>query len=367
MLTFTIFCHVWFLHTLLIRCSENSTVIRFSVPEDHHIRLQCGSSNTSDVVWTHQDRRVLVTQRGNFETNDDPQRYRLLSDGSLLLLRLDDSDGGEYHCNQRLVAELQVLTGHHFRVSAGRTLLLPCSRSSKARLRWFYRTDGGRREVVFTCFRNGTTKSEREGNRLSYENDALQIQDLRLEDAGLYQCNGKQWTKVSVLTAQPEPTSIQPTTRTSATPAVMTTEAVETKKEKKKRPQNALLIAAVVGLGLMILLMAALCVLLTSLKCSRKKKCGSAFTPQCSRVLRRISCSPVCSAASQVHEDTELQPWKTSSRQTEPYESASPPEDTVHYASLGRQNWRERPCRTLPDQNHHHVIYSSVITRPAAK
>lgn len=34
---------------------------------------------------------------------------------------------------------------------------------------------------------------------------------------------------------------------------------------------SALLIAAVVGLGLMIVLMVAVCVLLTSMKCRRKK------------------------------------------------------------------------------------------------
>ncbi|XP_076610224.1 uncharacterized protein LOC143335012 isoform X2 [Chaetodon auriga] len=349
MLSFMIFCHVWILQTVEIRCRENSTVIRLSVPEDHHVSLQCGGSDSSDVVWTQQNRRVAVTRQGGYETNEDPRRYLLLSDGSLRLLRLDDSDSGEYQCNQQLVAELQVLTGHHFMVSAGRTLLLPCGRSSKPRQRWFHWRDGGKREVIFTWFRNGTMKPEREGSRLSYDNDALQIQDLQLEDAGQYQCNGKAWTRVTVLTAQPEPTSTQQTTSTTATPAVTQTDVVERKKKEKKRPENALLILAVVGFGLTILLMAAVCVLLTSMKCRRKKKCPSA------------------AAASQTHEDTELQPWTTSCRQPEVYESPSLPEETIHYASLGRQNWRERPCRTPPDQSHHRVIYSSVITRPAAK
>lgn len=93
-------------------------------------------------------------------------------------------------------------SGHHFTVSAGRTLLLPCSSSSKHRLRWFHRREGGRRELIFTWFRNGTMKPEREGSRLGYENDALQIQDLQLEDAGQYQCNGKVWTRVTVLTGE---------------------------------------------------------------------------------------------------------------------------------------------------------------------
>ncbi|KAM8767297.1 uncharacterized protein AB9X84_006210 isoform 1-T1 [Acanthopagrus schlegelii] len=350
MLSFMIFCPVWFLLTVLIACRENSTgtaVILFSVPEDHHVRLPCGGSGSSDVVWTHQDRTVLVTRQGSYETNEDPRRYLLLPDGSLHLLHLDDSDGGEYRCNQQLVAELQVLTGEDFGVPAGRTLLLPCRSSSKARQKWFfYRRDGGKRELIFTWFRNGTMKPER--SRLSYENEALQIRDLQPEDAGEYQCNRKT-SSVTVLTVQPEPTSVHQTSRTTTTPAVRTTDVVETKKKEKKKPENALLVVAVVSLALMILLMAAVCALLTSMKCRRKKN-------------RR-------SAAPRRREDTELQPWTTSSGHTECelYESPSVPEETIHYASLGRQNWRERPSRTPPDQDHHRVIYSSVITRAAAK
>lgn len=86
-------------------------VIRFSIPEDHHVSLPCGCSDSSDVVWTHQDRKVPVTRQGGYETNEDRRRYLLLPDGGLRLLQLDDSDGGEYRCNQQLVAELQVLSG----------------------------------------------------------------------------------------------------------------------------------------------------------------------------------------------------------------------------------------------------------------
>lgn len=85
-------------------------MIRVSVPEDHHVRLPCGGSDSSDVVWTHQDRRVPVTRQGSYDT-EDPPRYVLLSDGSLRVLRLDESDSGDYHCDRQLVAELQVLSG----------------------------------------------------------------------------------------------------------------------------------------------------------------------------------------------------------------------------------------------------------------
>ncbi|XP_054462609.1 uncharacterized protein LOC129097729 [Anoplopoma fimbria] len=346
MFSFVFFCNVWFLLTVLIRCSGNSTaVIRFSVPENHHICLPCAGSDSSMVIWTHRDQKVLVTRQGHCETNGDTQRYSLTSDGHLCLLQLDDSDGGTFSCNQRPVAELQVLTGLDFLVSAGRTLLLPCNGSSKPKKRWSHQREGSTVKTVLTKFRNGTVKPER--SRISLEHEALQIQDLQPEDAGEYVCNGKSQGRLTVLTEQPEPTSIQRTTSRTTTAAVMVTDEVDVKKEKK-RPEYAMLLVAVVSLALMIFLLTAVCVLLTSKKCRRNKKHR-------------------CEA--QRHEDTELQPWTTSSTppEREVHESPALVEETIHYASLGRQNWRERPGRTPADQDQDHVIYSSVVTRPAKK
>ncbi|KAM7373691.1 hypothetical protein PAMP_008525 [Pampus punctatissimus] len=307
MLRFMVFCHVWFLQTHLIRCSENSTglqlesfisedglsrpaVIRFSVPEDHHLHLPCRGSDGSDVIWTR----------------------------------------------------------HDFLVSAGWTLLLPCSGSSKPKQRWYHRRKGGRQVAIFTRYRNGTVKPERGDSRYIFENDALQILDLQPADAGEYLCNKELQARVTVLTVDSETTRIHSSTSPTSTTADMTTDLDEIKTKEKKRFENALLVVAVVTSGLMILLMAAVCVLLTSMKCRRKRKHKR--------------------TAARRREDTELQPWKTSNSQTEcdALGSSSPAEETIHYASLGRQNWRERPSRTLPDQNHHNVIYSSVFTRPAA-
>ncbi|XP_030596956.1 uncharacterized protein LOC115788157 [Archocentrus centrarchus] len=320
---------------------EIPAVIRFSVPKNHSVCLPCGSSDSADVIWTLQDKEVLVTRRGSYMTNKDRQHY-LLKPNGLCILHLDESHNGGYRCNQQLVAELQVLTGHEYVVSAGRTLLLPCRGSFKSKQRWFQQREDERREAILTKFKNGTVKPEKDGGRLSFSNNALQIQDLQLEDAGEYLCNGVLQARVTILPVHPETTA-----RTTPSSAVMTTVA-ETKKINMK-PEIVLLLIAVVSLGLMIIFLAAVCVLLTSMKCRRKKKYRAAATPR--------------------REDTELQPWKPSSRQKECEECETPSlqGEMIHYASLGRQNWRERPSRSPPDQSHHSVIYSSVITRPAAR
>ncbi|CAB1451502.1 unnamed protein product [Pleuronectes platessa] len=280
-------------------------LIRFSVPEHHHVCLLCDASDPSHVIWTHGDGDVLVPEH-DYDASEEQQRHLLLSDGGLCLLQLHDSDSGEYQCNEQPVAELQVLTGLDFSVSSGRTLLLPCGRSPKPKQRWFHRRRGGRREAIFTRFRNGTVKPEREDGRLGFMYDALQIQDLQPGDAGEYQCNGELQGRVTVLTA--------------------------------------LLMVAVVSSGLMILLMSVVFIVLTSTKCRRKPR----YT------------------AAQTLDDTELQPWTDTPTEWEESESWSTTDD-IHYASLGRHNWSERPSRTPPDQDQNHVIYSSVITRAAVK
>ncbi|XP_076023679.1 uncharacterized protein LOC143013861 isoform X2 [Genypterus blacodes] len=201
MLGFLFFCpFLCCVPMLQISCSENTTVLQLSVPEDHRLCLWCGGSDTSDVVWTHQDRTVLVTRQKNYETNQDRTRFQLKPDASLCLLRLDDADAGTFRCNDRLVTELEVLTGQDFRVSAGRTLLLPCRRSDKPKQRWFQRREGGKREPILTRFKNATVKPERHDPRLSYQHDALQILQLQPGDAGEYLCNGELEATVVVLT-----------------------------------------------------------------------------------------------------------------------------------------------------------------------
>lgn len=85
-------------------------------------------------------------------------------------------------------------------VAEGRTLLLPCGRAPKPKQRWFHRRKSGRREAIFTRYKNGTAKAEGAGSRLSFQSNALQIQDLQPEDAGEYHCNGELQGRVTVIT-----------------------------------------------------------------------------------------------------------------------------------------------------------------------
>lgn len=56
-----------------------------------------------------------------------------------------------------------------------------------------------------TRFRNGTVKPEKEGSRLSFGNNALQILDLQAGDAGEYQCGAELQVRVWVLTGGSAP------------------------------------------------------------------------------------------------------------------------------------------------------------------
>lgn len=96
---------------------------------------------------------------------------------------------------------MSVPSGEDFLVPAGRTLLLPCSDSSKRKKRWSQRREGGRWETLLTLFRNGTVRAER--SRISLRNEALQIQDLQPEDSGEFLCNRKLQARLSVLTGGP--------------------------------------------------------------------------------------------------------------------------------------------------------------------
>uniref|UniRef100_A0A096LXG8 Ig-like domain-containing protein n=1 Tax=Poecilia formosa TaxID=48698 RepID=A0A096LXG8_POEFO len=90
------------------------------------------------------------------------------------------------------VIRVSVLEGHH--------VCLPCGgfASSNSKHKWFRQREGQKEEVIFTRFRNGTGKAEKDASRLSYINNALQITKLQPGDAGEYLCNRVLQAKLTV-------------------------------------------------------------------------------------------------------------------------------------------------------------------------
>ena len=79
------------------------------MPEDHHLSLPCG--RPGNAVWTHQVQGVIGRQRGDATPEPERPKYALLPDGSLFIRDLEEADSGEFRCNDRLVAHVQVLSG----------------------------------------------------------------------------------------------------------------------------------------------------------------------------------------------------------------------------------------------------------------
>ncbi|XP_046875184.1 uncharacterized protein LOC124467099 isoform X2 [Hypomesus transpacificus] len=334
--------------------AETSSVRRVSVPEDHHLSLPCG--RPGNAVWTHQVQGVIGRQRGDATPEPERPKYALLPDGSLFIRDLEEADSGEFRCNDRLVAHVQVLSGQVFSVSAGRILVLPCRGSAKPKQRWFFRGEGqAKRQPLATRYKNGEVREERAdpGNRFSYDRDELQIADLQPGDAGEYLCNTETAGRVTVL---PDPDNSS--TQTSTT-VVLNTDTIE-EEDIEAKFDNGSVVAAVIGLGVAALLASLMCLLTVNMKCRRKRK----YTNPGSQHRQ---------------EDTELQhrgpsstDWELADGGTERVRTAGPHAlqasphmeevEDLHYASLGRQNWKdlERPRATT--DLHNHVIYSAVFT-----
>lgn len=79
------------------------------VPEEHFLFLQC--RHGSSVEWTHGVTRLNITRQGSRTSSLDRPKHRLLSDGTLYIRDLEETDSGLYYCNGQQVAEVIVLPG----------------------------------------------------------------------------------------------------------------------------------------------------------------------------------------------------------------------------------------------------------------
>lgn len=82
---------------------------RVSVPEDYCLYLAC--SGTVDLQWRHQVNGIIVIKRSQSVAYRNHQKYDPQPDDSLVIEELEPSDSGAYHCNDQLVADVEVLKG----------------------------------------------------------------------------------------------------------------------------------------------------------------------------------------------------------------------------------------------------------------
>ncbi|XP_048849985.1 uncharacterized protein LOC125719345 isoform X2 [Brienomyrus brachyistius] len=304
---------------------------RVSVPEEHHIILNCSIqpwSTTSHLVWTHGGDRIIAKSDGTVTSDIDRNKHSLLTNGSLLVSRLQSSDSGVYHCNKRAVANVEVLTGLVYNVSTGRTVFLPCKTSDKQKQKWMMKKDkNSKRKSVSLKFKNGTVLKEIDDpqNRFLQTNFELKIFNLQLADAGEYFCNN---VKVASL--------------------MVTTET----EDKDSEPNDGEISKSISAFTMVLIVLGMLVLLVVSaglivwIRVKNNKK-------------------------GNLQENTELKSQEESDLgeqrnqkkrhflenerdgQEVPHEEA--PE--IHYASLGHQNWRDRP---FAQEKERYVIYSTV-------
>ncbi|KAL2080314.1 hypothetical protein ACEWY4_024107 [Coilia grayii] len=324
---------VWLdLLVLLNVFTRGLTIRRVSVPEEHFLFLHCDSdAENTNIEWKNGAGQILATKSGAAVSYLNQNKYHI-SEGYLHIKEVERSDAGEYYCNGRLEAEVEVLRGQFISVSEGRSLFIPCE--SERKQVWSFRKERSSQRVnLFTVFRNGTVIRERDDpqGRFVPHPKALEIVRLELEDSGRYLCNMRLVARLTVIKG--------------STPFGKSYQCISNIHQVFKLCLF-LPVAVVAVVGLCVLV--ASIFLVSLIVCQRKR-----MRKRRNKKIGRKA------GAGQIHEETELQPQGPSIRGKPTILLISSPAESseLHYASLGRKNWLERG--RMQDKGHH-VIYSTV-------
>ncbi|MFT7811323.1 uncharacterized protein LOC108935603, partial [Arapaima gigas] len=177
---------------------------RVSVPERHYIIIPCRSlrwRQSNEMVWMREHNQVIARRAWDIVFDINRNKHDVLPNGSLLVKDLSLTDSGEYYCNGDMVADVEVLTGTDYHVSAGRTISLPCRVSDKLKQKWMFRKNRrSMRTVILLKYKNGTVTKEiyDPENRFMTSNFELRIFNLQPTDAGEYFCNGVKTASLTV-------------------------------------------------------------------------------------------------------------------------------------------------------------------------
>ncbi|KAI1902341.1 hypothetical protein AGOR_G00043770 [Albula goreensis] len=340
---------VLFLHAFLLCFAKTTTVRLLSIPEGQHTILTCPGHTPNDsapLEWRDGTGQIIATKHGQIADvpREYEHKYSLLLNGSLFIKYLQLSDSGEFRCGAQLVAEVEVLTGQDYVVDVGRTLTLPCRVTEKQKQKWMFRKSKQfERTPIYIKHKNGTLSKEIADpqNRYSHTSDnALHISNLQPEDAGEYWCNGKKAAVLTVRTEKPD------FTNQTADMADETDTEADVPEEDDSEHESVML-AVIISLCVLVLLAGLLILLLLKTKGNRKGNTRTGNTRQNSQLQTLSPAGPVSRYGTEASKESQGEAQLNS-----PVEMGE-----IHYASLGRQNWRERP---RSQGESHHVIYSTV-------
>ncbi|KAG7324650.1 hypothetical protein KOW79_012666 [Hemibagrus wyckioides] len=294
------------------------TVQRVFLPKDHFLFLSCDGQ--SDVEWRHGERSLRIV---------NSTKQNLLSDGTLYISEVEDSDSGLYYCNNQLRAHITVLTDYNVDVCEGGTVYLRCSLPKQ---RWaFKHNTEAKRVFISTRFKNGTVIKERPDpdSRFTHTPEHLQILNIQMLDSGTYYCSGKDIAAVSV-------------TSESNTLQCPATEATESGNDVPQKSGNVLLVV-ILALCVLAVVTVVLLSVIVCLKFSGRKK-PTASKPEESALNLQNTRSQDADTSVTLQSADRLRSCN----------------DEIHYASLG-QNWRARGWN---QQSRQQVIYSTLLLTP---
>ncbi|XP_066580608.1 roundabout homolog 3 isoform X2 [Amia ocellicauda] len=208
---------VWLLLSLLtLGTHGQSGPVKYTAAVGGQVLLHCGTSrlpsHNERVQWTVTKGGAdftVVTRDENGAVNKgvtDPQnRFSLLSDASLLITALQHGDARQYSCNQKHVADLEVVR-ERVSVPEGNRLFLNCSVPPPAEgstVLWTHMVAGGSKEIIkvtkVTLKYNGN-KPATTLNYHQFPDGSLSINKVQPVEAGQFYCDGQHVADVEVLT-----------------------------------------------------------------------------------------------------------------------------------------------------------------------
>ncbi|XP_066543150.1 uncharacterized protein LOC136711079 isoform X2 [Amia ocellicauda] len=208
---------VWLLLSLLtLGTHGQSGPVKYTAAVGGWVYLHCETSR----LPSHNERVQWTVTKGGADftvvTRDengavvkgvtDPQnRFSLLSDASLLITAVQPGDARQYSCNQKHVADLEVVR-ERVSVPEGNRLLLNCRVPPPAEgstVLWTHMVAGGSKDIIKVTKLTSKYYGNKLATPLNYQqftDGSLSINKVQPVDTGKFYCDGQPVADLEVLT-----------------------------------------------------------------------------------------------------------------------------------------------------------------------